>query len=130
MLYSEEVTALLNTASLNSLPFFLSSSDMSAAPPDLRATSRHAAGLCDRNHVHDETCCDVSAMSPSGVVVPFSVFTDYRNRRSSGAIIAPAGPAAADEPPRSPDESGCTDAAFPSAETTPRAEAEKERIPS
>jgi hypothetical protein len=49
MLYSEEVTAPLNTASLNSLTSFLSSSDLSAAPPDLRATSRHATGPCDRN---------------------------------------------------------------------------------
>ena len=68
-------------------------------------------------------------MSPLDVVVPFAVFTEYRNRRSRAPDLTGVSPAAVPSSP-SLDESGCTDASFASAENRPRAEPENERIPS
>ena len=41
-------------------------------------------------------------MSPADYVVPFAVFTDYRNRRSRGAVITDVSPATDPEKERIP----------------------------
>ena len=92
-------------------------------------------------------------MGQLGIVVPFSVFTEYRDRRLGGGKIAVANPDAAAvspapvpaqdgvaaEPAGLPSrpgeaaeagESGCVDTTFTSAETIVPAEPTPERIPS
>jgi hypothetical protein len=79
---------------------------------------RRAAVSATENHV----------MSSLNVLVPFTVFTDYKNRRSRAPDLTGISPAADPSSP-SREQSGCTDASFASAETRPRAEPENERIP-
>jgi hypothetical protein len=68
-------------------------------------------------------------MNQLGIVVPFSVFTEYRNRRLLGGDIARAEPGPDSVDTVSPSqESGCVDVSFTSAETTVPTEPATERI--
>ena len=80
-------------------------------------------------------------MDPRIVVVPFAVFTRYRNRRLHGEDIAGEKPAADTASPsllpgaggvaaKAGGENGCVDTSFASAETAVPAEPIIERIPS
>jgi hypothetical protein len=83
-------------------------------------------------------------MGQLGIVVPFTVFTEYRDRRSSGGTIAVTKPDVARPPvhrsaegesgsgeaAEAGDNSGCADTTFTSAETIVPAEPTPERIPS
>ena len=66
-------------------------------------------------------------MNEPGIVVPFAVFTEYRNRRLLGGDTARAEPGA-DAVNPSREESACVDSSFTSAETTVREEPATERI--
>ena len=83
-------------------------------------------------------------MGQLGIVVPFTVFTEYRDRRSSGGTIAVTKPDVARPPvhrsaqgesgsgeaAEAGDNSGCADTTFTSAETIVPTEPTPERIPS
>ena len=68
-------------------------------------------------------------MDPLNVVVPFTVFTEYRDRRLRGRDATGETPAA-DVVSPSTEESGCEDTSFASAETTVPTAPSTERIPS
>ena len=89
MLYNEVVTARLSTARLNSHAASQSSPDLSAAPPDLRAMCRLAAGLCNRNHTMIKLVG--AAMLAVTVGVSAQDHGQYRDFRLGASLTSVAG---------------------------------------